>query len=147
MIIITQTLDDVPFDLRPMRCIVYRNDRAGHRHLEQDLRRALLSDFKDIYRFVAEENMPLEFQDRLTGLNRNFYKFTLSDLHVGNGVAKLSLQVYRESLDEGNATLDKTYHFIGRDEPVEIVPTDWQLRLDRTDRTRAFFSVVRRGMP
>ncbi len=37
VILLAQTMDDVPFDLRPWRHIVYRNDEKGRRKLAKDL--------------------------------------------------------------------------------------------------------------
>ena len=143
VIIISQSLDDVPFDLRHMRCIIYRNDPAGLRSLSRDLERALLSDSIDVYRFVAEEGRSFEFRERLSGKNRNFYTFTLDQLHVGNGAAKFAVIVHRESLDEGNVTLKPDYHYVEVGACALIQPTDWRIRLDRTTKSQAFFAVER----
>ena len=141
VVIISQSLDDVPFDLRHMRCIVYRSDPAGLRSLSRNLERALLSDSKDVYRFVAEEGRSFEFRERLSGKNRNFYTFTLGQLHVGNSATKFSVTVHRESLDEGNATMKPDYHYVETGKGAPILPTDWEIRLDRTANSRAFFTV------
>lgn len=143
VIIIAQTLDDVPFDLQHMRCVTYRHDPAGLRKLRIDLERALLSDAGAEYRFVAEESRPFEFRERLSGKKRNFYRFTLDRLHVGRGAVKCALIVHRESLDEGNATLEPDYHYVELGKTARIQPTHWQLRLDRTEDTRAYFTVCR----
>lgn len=144
VIIISESMDDVPFDLRHMRCLTYRNDPAGLRHLEQNLIRAFASDGRELYRFVAEEQRSFEFQERLTGRNRNFYRFTMSDLHVGNGAAKFGITVHQESLDEGNRSYDTQWHYVTleEDRPAQIEHTDWELWLDRTEGRRAYFSLV-----
>jgi ATP-dependent protease La (LON) substrate-binding domain len=41
VIIISQTMDDVPFDLRHLRCLIYRDSVAGFRKLEAQLQQAL----------------------------------------------------------------------------------------------------------
>lgn len=143
VIIISQTLEDVPFDLRHMRVVTYRNDPAGLRKLRLDLERALLSDAGAEYRFVAEEAHAFEFRERLSGRNRNFYRFTLEQLHVGRTAVKCALIVHRESLDEGNATMKPDYHYLEVGNTAPIRHTDWQLRLDRTDQARAYFTVCR----
>lgn len=143
VIIISQTLDDVPFDLRHMRCVTYRHDPAGLRKLRADLERALLSEAGAEHRFVAEEGQPFDFHERLSGRNRNFYRFTLNQLHVGSGAVKCAIIVHRESLDEGNATLKPDYHYVEVGQTAGIPDTDWQLRLDRTEGSRAFFTVSR----
>ena len=143
VVIISQTLDDVPFDLRHMRCVTYRNDPAGLRKLRVDLERALLSDAGAEYRFVAEEDHPFEFREHLSGKNRNFYHFTLDQLHVGRSAAKCALTVHRESLDEGNATLKPDFHYLEIGKTAHIRPTDWHLRLDRTEGAKAYFTVCR----
>lgn len=143
VVIISQTLEDIPFDLRHMRCIIYRNDSAGLRSLARDLQRALLSDSKNVYRFAVLEERAFDFRERLSGKNRNFYTFTLDQLHVGNGAVKFEITVHRESLDEGNATLKPDYHYVEIGEYAPIRPTDWRLRLERTSKNQAFFTVER----
>ena len=143
VVIITQSIDDVPFDLRHMRCINYRNDTAGLRSLSRDVGRALVADSKDTYRFVADESRPFEFSERLSGKNRNFYSFTLDHLHVGHSAVKFSIAVHRVSLDEGNATLKPNFHYVEEGKCAQIHPTDWEVRLDRTKQTQAFFTVQR----
>ncbi len=41
VILLTQSMDDVPFDLRHLRCIVYRYDPRGAAALEENLSRAI----------------------------------------------------------------------------------------------------------
>ena len=126
VVIISQSSDDVPFDLRQMRYIPYRNDSAGLRRLSRDLERAFLADSKNSYRFAAEEGGgPYEFCQRLSGKNRNFYTFTLHDLYVGNAQVKFAMTVHRVSLSEGNQSLpaDHYYSVVGRS--CRIPETDW----------------------
>lgn len=143
VVIISQTIEDVPSDLRQVRCIVYRNDPAGLRSLSKKLERAFLADAKDLYRFVADEKRSLEFGERLSGENRNFYTFTMDDLLVGPDQAKFVITVRRESLVEGNATLEPGAYYVRAGECVPIRPTDWEIRLDRTEQKRAVFAVQR----
>lgn len=142
VVIITQSLDDVPFDLRHMRCIVYRDDPGGLRGLRADIERALSSASQDTYRFVVSERRPFEFPERLTGHGRNFYRFTLDSLHLGRGSVKFAITVHRESLTDGNASEKPQYHYLKEGQLIEIPHTEWSLRLDRTSRDEAFFSVV-----
>lgn len=143
VIIISQSLDDVPFDLRHMRCIIYRNDLSGLRKLRSDLERAFQTDLQGVYHFEVEEHRPYKFGERLSGVNRNFYTFTLDNLHVAHGAAKFAVILHRESLDEGNATLKPDYYYLeaGRSEVIRM--TDWEIRLDRTEHRRAYFTVQR----
>jgi hypothetical protein len=43
VIIISQMIDDVPFDLRHLRCFIYKDSVAGFRALERQLYQALNS--------------------------------------------------------------------------------------------------------
>lgn len=143
VVIITQSLDDVPFDLRHMRCIVYRDDPAGLRGLRADVERALSSASQDTRRFSVAEDQPFTFSERLTGHRRNFYRFTVDNLHLGRGSAKFAITVHRESLTDGNASDKPQYHYLEEGQSIEIPHTDWNLRLDRTSRTEAYFSVAK----
>jgi hypothetical protein len=143
VVIITQTLEDVPFDLRHMRCIVYRDDPCGLRGLRADIERALNPAPQNTFRFAVSERQPFEFPERLTGHRRSFYRFTLDSLHLGRGSAKFAITVHRESLTDGNASDNPQYHSPEQGESIEIPHTDWRLRQDRTSSHLAFFSVTR----
>ncbi len=43
VILITQTMDDVPFDLRGVRCVVYSLELDGPQHFEENLRKTIKS--------------------------------------------------------------------------------------------------------
>ncbi len=144
VIVLTQSMDDVPFDLRHMRCIVYRPDDAGLRKLEHDLVRAIESDAKSGYVFAVADNGTYKFEERLSGRHRNFYTFQISEIWLGRTDAKFTIQVHRYSLDEGSAPLDPTHHYVQVGESRVIEPTDWNIRLDRIEDKRAFFSVLHR---
>lgn len=143
VVIITQSMDDVPFDLRHMRCIVYRDDSDGLRELRAALERALASASLDTFRFSASEHQPFDFPERLTGHRQNFYRFTLDNLYVARGSAKFAISVHRESLTDGNATEMPQFHWVEEGNAIKIAMTDWYLRLDRTAGHEAFFSVVK----
>lgn len=145
VVIITQSLEDVPFDLRHMRCITYKNESGGLRALRADLDRALSSASRDTFRFSAAEGEVVQFPERLSGHRRNFYRFTLDSVYIARGSAKFALTVHRESLTDGNASQKPQYHYLQEGETVRIPETDWQLQLDRTSSHQAFFSVVRNG--
>ena len=55
VIILTQGMDDVPFDLRHMRCMVYCPDDTGLRKVEHDLVRAIGSDAESGYVFAVAD--------------------------------------------------------------------------------------------
>lgn len=148
VVIMTQSLGDVPFDLRHMRCIVYRNEPGDLRRLRGEIERALVSASKDVVRFSVTEGEPFHFKEPLTGHRRNYYRFTIGELHLGRGSAKFGISVHRESLSDGNATEGPSYHYLEEGDILEIPRTHWSLRLDRTSREEAFFSVLRSaGVP
>ncbi len=143
VVIISQCPDDVPFDLRHMRYIEYKSDPAGLCNLSCDIERAFLSDLKDEYRFVVDDGGSIDFLKRLSGENRNFYTFTLSRLHIRDGAAKFEVTVHRESIVEDNITFRPDPQYIEVGGYRLINPTDWNIRLDRTEHSQAFFTVIR----
>ena len=142
VIILTQALDDVPFDLRHMRCILYRADPPGLRKLEHDLVRAFQSDSEGVHRFVVEDNGTHDFTERLSGRGQNFYTFRITEIWVGNNDLKLSIVVRRQSLDQGPAEFGPNHHYMQLGHWEDIEQTNWALRLDRIENRRAFFSVL-----
>jgi hypothetical protein len=143
VIMITRNIDDVPFDLRHLRYIVYRSDDAGLRKLGHDLTRAVRSDSPDSFRFAVTQNGTYHFDERLSGQHGNLYSFRFLELWIGISDAKLTIQVYRHSLDEGSRWLDPDHNYIEVGHTRPIQPTKWSLRLDRVQNKHAYFSVVR----
>jgi hypothetical protein len=141
VIIISQSLDDIPFDLRHMRCILYENDSNGLRKLTNDLEKVLRPSAQGVYRFEIDGKGPFMFDHRLSGNNQNFYRFTLGDLYTNEESVKFSIVVHRESLDEGNETLQKEFYYVEIGKFVKIPPTYWRIRLDRVLRGKAYFTV------
>ncbi len=145
VIILAQTMDDVPFDLRHMRCIVYRSDPPGLRRLKHDLERALQGDAGDVFRFVVADGGTHSFTERLSGRNQNFYTFRITELWLGRTDLKMSIQIYRQSLDEGPAEFGPSHHYLQVGEKVDLPETNWSLRVDRIENGQAYFSVSRPG--
>jgi hypothetical protein len=142
VIILAQSIDDVPFDLRHMRCILYRRDPAGLRKLEHDLVRALQSDTGGAFKFTVANNGTYNFTDRLSGQGRNFYTFRISEIWVGRSDLKMSIFVNRQSLDQGPAEFGPNHHYLQIGESVDIQKTNWMIRVDRIEDNRAFFTVL-----
>jgi hypothetical protein len=142
VIILSQTMDDVPFDLRHLRCILYRADPPGLRKLDHDLVRAFQSDSEGVHRFAIQDNGTHDFTERLSGRGRNFYTFRITEIWVGSNDLKLTIWVQRQSLDQGPAEFGPSHHYMQLGESVDIQQTKWVLRVDRIENRRAFFSVL-----
>jgi len=148
IVLLTQGIDAVPFDLQGFRRIVYTQSIQGARELRKDLANALEQITKPVYRFEIRQGETYEFPHRLGGESRCLYDFSVFSDYLGVDFAKYTLRVRRYVAGQAAATevdvngsgLEK-----GKSEPIPKIP--WDLRLERSDGQRALFSVVQQLQP
>jgi len=144
VIIISQSIDDVPFDLRPMRCIHYIPDSNGLRLLQHEIVQTMGGNAGEIFRFTVEHESEHKSERLLSGKDRKFYTFKIPQMWLSGTHAKFGIQVQQHVLDEVPAILESQYFYLRVGQSENIKPTYWDIRLDRIDRMRANFSVLYR---
>lgn len=140
IIIITQSMNDVPFDLQQFRCIVYEATDDGL----QDLREQLVSSIAvatDLFRLVVRDGQVAKFPTKLLGEGQYLYDFDVK-AYVGYGAAKLEIDVRRHGITRQNEPVGSEAFGINIGQTVDIPFLPWCLRLDRTAADKAYFSVI-----
>lgn len=89
VVLLTQSLDFVPFDLRHLRCIVYELAPAGLQALRTELLATFHEAAKDAFRFRVWEGKRFVLGRKLVGRNNNLFELTIECAHLGHGAVKI----------------------------------------------------------
>ena len=137
VIVITQSMEDVPFDLRQLRCIVYHpGDLSGlHRQLVDSIREVTPAGL----RFTVQEGQTFAFRRRLPGPDRCLYDFDLGPVYLGLDFVKFMLVVRRWVAGKPAENVWSDGYGIKRGDGIEIPHAKWMLQLDRVTEQRAHF--------
>lgn len=110
VILLSQNIESIPFDLRPFRHILYLNDAAGLQSLAEELRKSVVSVRSQIHRIFLNEENRGALPTKLMGRDHCLYSFEILDGFAGHDSAKFLLKVER--------------HIMGREHIVEVVFED-----------------------
>jgi hypothetical protein len=141
VIIITQQIDDVPFDLQSFRCITYQQDGQGLQELKRDLIEAVKAVASRAYKFSVEEGKVYEFPIKIMGKGRYLYDFRIPGIYTGGSAAKLQINVTRHALQEPPSTSSEVYGLMcGESIPMRVIP--FSLKLEKVEERTAYFVLV-----
>jgi len=93
VILLTQDMEAVPFDLRPFRCIVYKQSIAGGKELRNELIHALRDILQGLLRFTLKEGEEWKLPKMLFGENNCLYGIRIYDPYIGGDGAKFMLGI------------------------------------------------------
>jgi hypothetical protein len=143
VIILTQDMRFVPFDLRHFRCIVYEQTIAGSRDLKTELIKTFNESSKNAFRFKLKENSITPFDKRLAGKNKFLVELKFECVWVGLDGIKLQVHFVQCAADKSRMELETQFMYLGIDEnpgnPLKHIP--WSISLLRTDGTVAIISL------
>lgn len=142
VLILTQTMDDVPFDLRPLRCITYEHSEVGLRQLQTALIQHVKHISKASYRFSVKHLGAYQFTHKLFGADRCLHDFELADVWIEPPVAKFYLKEYRHIVRQPVETVRERSWGIQCGEAVELEGIPWKLVLEETVVDVGHFRVV-----
>jgi hypothetical protein len=144
VIIITQTMNDVPFDLRQFRCLVYSQDERGLRQLRRSLIKAIQEISDGAYRFNVKSGGTYKFDTKLFGIgeDRSVYDFEIPEIWTFRDGAKMRLKVNKYSIGNEPATVHDDGHGIKIDEHLPMPYLPWELVLERADEKTAQFCLI-----
>lgn len=144
VIILTQNMDDVPFDLRHFRCIVYKQSDSGLRQLKRTLIRSIQDISKEAYRFSVKRGEVFQFTERLFGAgeDRSAYHFEITEILLLRNGAKFVLKVYQEAIGVPVKTVHSDSHGIKQGESMSMPNIPWRLVLERVSNDTAYFCLL-----
>lgn len=140
VVILTQSMEDVPFDLRQFRCVVYQPTQEGFRRLTRTLVETVKSISAGIFRFSVIDGEPYLFPNKLLGDENFLYDFEIVS-YSGYSSAKFSLDIRRHSTNRQNELIYHDTFALPVEGSLAIPRLPWQLHLDRTGAGRSHFSV------
>ena len=154
VILISQDIASIPFDLRGFRHIVYESSTAGRSKMAAEIREAVDAVRDRIHRIVLDEHHHGVLAEPLMGRDRCLYGFEVKSALAGHESAKLSLVVTRHVMGDGHnrsrhtaATLRSVRVFIGGmgvilGKPEPIRGTDFSILFERVLDRRPQFRVL-----
>ena len=144
VLLIAQSLKEIPFDVSSYRCIEYSRSFDGLRRLQER-----------IAQFVKTEVLPTRFlitvaeggtwsSDKVLGSDRSLYSFSLSDVTLARGAVQFRLDVFRHGVGRN---VEKVYgepqpaFGLGERHPIPGIP--YALKVDEATSGSATLCVCR----
>jgi hypothetical protein len=133
VILLTQSMEFVPFDLRHLRCIVYEPSPSGMDGLRDELIKTFNEVARDSFRFKVREGSRIAFGKKLVGHNSNLFELTFNVVHVGYGVVKMSIDFTEYAIDQETSKVEPQFLMLNEGEwsvqTVNNIP--WRLHLSQ----------------
>jgi hypothetical protein len=131
VILLAQSMDDVPFDLRHLRCIVYDDCEPGLAALRSELLATFQAASRNSFRFKVSEGAHFAFGKKLVGNNRNLFELVFNVVHIGYGVVKLTINFAEHAIDQPTSAVEPQFVMLSEDDsPSTIVQNiPWMLHL------------------
>ena len=145
VIIITQDMKFVPFDLRQFRCIQYEQSLAGANKLREELVTTFSDLLKNSFRLKLKEREKVVFVHRLTGKNNFLYQLEFESNEIGFDGIKLTIYFTQLSADGSKKELDPQFLYVGPNNPQNIQNVPWIVSLVRTGNREAIISIDKRN--
>jgi hypothetical protein len=139
VILITQTMEDMPFDIKDFRIIEYTNTPPGLAVLRDQLVDFIQKATPARFRFAVKHSETYTYRERLPGPDNELYYFQLGPLTTGIGFARFHVVVRRYVDGLSDAIVSEFDSGLSGGKHVEIPILTWTLNLDRVVDDRAHF--------
>ncbi len=145
VILLSQDIEFVPFDLRGLRTIIYANTPDGLRELQRNVDGTLATIYATHYSFSAAPGTDYHYDHRLRATDRQ----SLCDfmLYLGYGdlsYTKFEIEVRRIFADGRTEMLGRKGYYVARGERVPLDQLPWDLCIERIQPTNVGFRLVYR---
>jgi hypothetical protein len=145
VLLITQRMDDVPFDIRAYRCILYASGETGLRSLGDQVAAAAKVVAGRTYRFSVSSEAGHRTGPMFPGADRYLYSLEVCQAMIGMGFVKCLVRVWRHGIGVEPEKVEESAYGFGENETRDIGCFPWAIRLDRATDTTASFAVVPRA--
>ena len=141
MVLLTQDMSFVPFDLRQLRCIIYGGVPNGLDGLRRELTATFAEYSKDTFRFRVREGRRFKFDKKLVGERNNLFAISVECPHIGQDAVKVFVHFEKFSVDEPGP-VDSQFLFLSEDQrTVRLKNIPWWLRLIASDDREALLQL------
>lgn len=136
VLLLSQEVDSIPFDLRPYRHIIYSSSKTGLGKLTGDLRKAVRAVAQPVHRVVVDPSGRGRIEEKLMAPDHCLYDFEILESIGGHGSAKLRLRVTRHVMAKRptqNVVYDNGLGLMeGHQRPIRGTP--WSIMLESISR-------------
>lgn len=143
VIILTQDINSVPFDLRQFRHIEYEQSIKGSRLLAQELTKTFNEYTQNSFRLKIREGTVIPFNKRLVGTGNFLYELRFECIYLALDGIKLQIHYTRFGVDKSRKEMDSQWMFLGLTEnPTERLDyIPWNISLLRSDGAKAIITL------
>lgn len=142
VVIVTQNLSYVPFDLQQFRCIIYESSSSGHKRLKKEIIKTFSDASLKLFRIKLEENKPIVFENKLTGDGEYLYELTFESTSIGFDGIKIQINSTQYAADKTKRQMGPQYGYLGVDSPsIKINNVPWTITLLRINNKIAIISI------
>lgn len=139
VIIITQTINATPFDIRDNRSIVYDTSDYGLEMLKQGLVNYISKATPAHLRFVVADGETFPYHKAQVGPDGRRYGFDLGPVGIATKHAEFDLSVRRYVTGKPDEIFDPVSHTLREGKGISVPHLDWQLILDAVGDGKAYF--------
>jgi hypothetical protein len=142
VVILTQDLKYVPFDLRQFRCIVYEQSITGAKKLKEELVKTFNEATKDSFRLKLIEDKIVPFAKRLVGVGNFIYELSFESTYVGHDAIKLQIHFTQLSVDKTKTNLESQFLYLSEDklsDKINNIP--WTVNLVKIEGKEVTISI------
>ena len=130
VILLSQGMEHVPFDLRHLRCIMYKQSDHGLEALSKELLATFAEASREVFRFRVHEGKRFTLGRKLAGWSNDLYALEIDCPMFGHGAIKVMIHYTRHSLGQDPQSLDSQFLFLTNDNPsAETDHIPWSLSL------------------
>jgi hypothetical protein len=129
VILLTQDMSFVPFDLRHLRCITYTDSPGGLDGLRRELIATFAEYSRDTFRFKVREGTRFKFDKKLVGQGNNLFTISIECPHVGQDAVKVYVHFEKFSVDEPGPVNSQFLFLSDHVRAVAIENIPWRLHL------------------
>ena len=134
VIMLTQDIESVPYDLRPYRTIEYKQTIEGAKKLKADLLKAFGEIAEHSFLFEVKDNEKYKFPQKLLGEGNYLYDFEIKGF-FGFNSGKLELGVTRYGINDPVKEVFRNAYGLRVGEIIPIPKIPWELILEKVSST------------
>jgi len=144
VILISQELDSIPFDLRQYRHLVYTRSASGLRSLGKRISAAAAAVASPVHRIFVDKEGQGSLPNKLMGADHCLYEFQVRAGFTGYQSTKLFLEVTRHIMDRKPRTESAFADGIGISlgERRRLADLEWELSYEKSPDGRYCFRIT-----
>lgn len=142
-VLLTQDLKWVPFDVKHLRCIIYKDTSKGL----GDLRKKLIETFSEYlqstFELTVNEKSDFDFGRKLAGDDDDLFSIHIKNPYVGHDSVKMEIIITRHSLNNRKNVKSQLVYLSDhhKSEKIEFIP--WSLDLVGLKDEQAYLRLQR----